>query len=102
MYFKIKLVLNNETYSINPYVVLFWMILYTTVHLINYRLVHPNSHIAHHMDYYKNLSLTDLFDLIFGSKYDENEIQDLDHFTINAVFSVLGIIIVKELFDLFK
>ena len=101
LYFKIKLVLNNETYSINPYVVLFWMILYTSVHLINYRLVHPNSHIAHHMDYYKNLSLTDLFDLIFGSKYDENEIQDLDHFTINAVFSVLGIIIVKELFDLF-
>ena len=102
LYFQIKLVLNNEAYTINPYVVLFWMFLYTTVHLINYRLVHPNSHISHHMNYYKNLSLTDFFDLVFGSKYDENEIQDLDHFTINVVFSVLGIIIGKELFDLFK
>ena len=75
----------NETYKLNVVTMLLWMLLYASVHLINYRLVHPNSHIAHHMDYYKNLSLTDMFDLIFDTKYDKKNIQNLNHFIINVV-----------------
>ena len=75
----------DETYKLNVVTMLLWMLLYASVHLINYRLVHPNSHIAHHMDYYKNLSLTDMFDLIFDTKYDKKNIQDLNHFIINVV-----------------
>ena len=75
----------DETYKLNVVTMLLWMLLYASVHLINYRLVHPNSHIAHHMDYYKNLSLTDMFDLIFDTKYDKKNIQNLNHFIINVV-----------------
>ena len=62
------------------------MLLYATVHLINYLdLFIQKIIIAHHMDYYKNLSLTDMFDLIFNTKYDKTKIQDLNHFIINVV-----------------
>ena len=33
----------------------------------------------------KNLYLTDMFDLIFDTKYDKKNIQDLNHFIINVV-----------------
>ena len=36
------------------------------------------------MDYYKNLSLTDMFDLIFNTKYDKTKIQTTS-FIINTV-----------------
>ena len=78
-----------------------WIILYATVHLINYRVVHPNSHISHHMDYYKNLSLTDMFDLMFNTKYDKTEIQDLNHFTINTVLITILLYFSKDICNVF-
>ena len=88
--------LGAEMYKLNHSTILLWSLLYTTVHLINYRIVHPNSHINHHKDYYKNLSLTDLFDILFGTKYDKNDIQDLKHFTINVLIIFILIIFLKS------
>tara|TARA_B100001093_G_scaffold497337_1_gene544148 strand:+ start:197 stop:1312 length:1116 start_codon:yes stop_codon:yes gene_type:complete len=92
--FGIKL--GKEIYKLNHSVILLWALLYTTVHLINYRVVHPNAHINHHMDYYKNLSLTDFFDLFFGTKYNKEDIQDLKHFTFNVIVICILIIFLKS------
>ena len=92
--FGIKL--GKEIYKLNHSVILLWALLYTTVHLINYRIVHPNAHINHHMDYYKNLSLTDFFDLFFGTKYNKEDIQDLKHFTFNVIVICILIIFLKS------
>ena len=92
--FGIKL--GKEIYKFNHSVILLWALLYTTVHLINYRIVHPNAHINHHMNYYKNLSLTDFFDLFFGTKYNKENIQDLNHFTFNLIVICILIFFLKS------
>ena len=48
------------------------------------------------MDYYKNLSLTDVFDLFFGTKYNKEDIQDLKHFTFNVIVICILIIFLKS------
>jgi len=93
--------INGEIYKLNIATMFLWVILYATVHLINYRIVHPNSHISHHMDYYKNLSLTDMFDLIFNTKYDKRKIQDLHHFIINTVLITIILYFSKDICEVF-
>jgi len=83
----------------NMMIMLLWILVYTSVHLINYRIVHPNSHIAHHMDYYTNLSLTDFFDLLFDTSHDKNNIQDINHFTINVLVITFLLYISKNVLE---
>jgi hypothetical protein len=89
----------GEIYRLNMMIMLLWILVYTSVHLINYRIVHPNSHIAHHMDYYTNLSLTDFFDLVFDTSHDKNNIQDINHFTINVLVITFLLYVSKNVLE---
>ena len=86
----------GESYKLNHPIALLWALMYATMHLINYRVLHPNSHVAHHMDYYKNFGL-DTLDIIFNTKHDLNDPENLNHSTPNIVLIAILIIIIKEM-----
>ena len=72
-----------------------WGLAYSTVHLINYNLKTPQAHIEHHIDQYKNYGM-DIFDIIFGTKYNLNTIENYNHYSINFII-ITCIIIIKNI-----
>ena len=79
-----------------------WGFFYATVHNINYFYTKPKTHIQHHIDDHKNYGI-DIFDIIFGTKYDINEIENMNHMGLNLIISALIIVYLqKYLNNLFK
>ena len=72
----------------------FWALLYTTVHIINYSLIYSKTHEDHHVNKYTNYGY-DIYDIIFKTKLDPNNIENINHYSINAI--IIGI-----LFYIFK
>lgn len=95
-YFNFGINCCGEVYKFNHSIILFWAIVYVTGHLINYRIYDPNAHTMHHKNYFTNLSLTDFYDLVFNTKHDVKDIQDIRHFKYNIVISLLVIIFLKS------
>ena len=63
---------------------LLWSLLYATVHNINYIIMPPKTHQNHHAD--KNTSYgLDIWDVIFNTKYDPDEIEVYNHMAINMI-----------------
>lgn len=53
---------------LNKKIILFWVLLYVSIHNINYNIKKSLSHMVHHKDVYKELSFGfDLWDLILGT-----------------------------------
>lgn len=78
-------------WNINTNVFWLWAFLYASVHNINYNLYPPECHIQHHIDPNTNLGI-DTLDIIFGTKYDYNCLENFNHGTIN-VFIITGLIL---------
>jgi len=57
--------------------IMLWGLMYSTVHNINYRLECNSQHENHHIDPKTNYAL-DVFDIIFDTKYDLNNIENLN------------------------
>ena len=85
----------NDTFRFNNTLIFIWGLLYTTVHLINYRIIHPNPHIEHHMDYYTNYGI-DTIDILFNTKYDIKGVEVFNHGTINIIVIFVLIYLLKE------
>ena len=79
-----------------------WGFFYASVHNINYFYTKPKTHIQHHIDCHKNYGI-DIFDIIFGSKYDTNEIEDMNHMGINLIIcAIIFVYLNKYLNNLFN
>ena len=65
-------------------VIVLWAFLYATVHNINYLYLSPTTHRDHHIDSSTNYGI-DTLDIIFNTKYDVNDIEDLNHASINLL-----------------
>ena len=65
-------------------VIILWALYYATVHNINYNIIHPTTHQQHHINNTKNYGI-DIWDIIIGSKYDWNEIENHNHTAINLI-----------------
>jgi hypothetical protein len=70
--------------SLNIYVVLLWALAYCTIHNINYDILSPVSHQMHHKDNSTNYGI-DFWDILVGTKYPGDEIEDINHYAINMV-----------------
>jgi len=57
--------------------IMLWGLMYATVHNINYFLVGNSQHKNHHIDPKTNYAL-DVFDIMFDTKYDLNNIENLN------------------------
>lgn len=67
----------------------FWALLYTSVHIINYTLIYSKTHEEHHINKFTNYGY-DIYDIIFKTKSNTNNIEDINHYSINAV--IIGIL----------
>jgi len=93
--FNIGLRIHEEVYVFNHSISLAWALLYTTVHLINYKLIRQNTHMDHHKDCYTNFGI-DTLDIVFNTKYDINEPEVFNHGAINMFFLTALIVFIKE------
>jgi hypothetical protein len=84
--------------SIDLRVCFVWGLSYATVHNINYLYLMPKTHIDHHKDSNKNLGI-DIWDIIFGTKYDWNDIEDVNHYAINFILCSIIVILIHKYFN---
>ena len=92
--FKIRL--------LNNYVLLYTTLLYTTFHIINYHILKVSTHIDHHKYDTSNYG-PDIMDILFNTKVDGGEIEDMNHATINSVFILILILFIMDSkYDLIK
>ena len=92
----------NPTFTIAGYhfipnitVVIFWSLLYTTVHNINYSILECSEHINHH--YFPNTNFgIDLLDIIFETKYEKDSVEVLNHIIPNIIVITALILYIKR------
>ena len=75
-----------------------WGLSYATVHNINYLYLMPQTHSDHHKDKHSNLGM-DIWDIIFGTKYNWDDIEDVNHYAVNFILSSIVIILIHKYFD---
>lgn len=68
-----------------------WCIFYATAHNINYNITSPTCHIDHHKNDRTNYGI-DIYDIIFGTKYDWNDLENYNHYAINMIIITVLII----------
>ena len=90
--FSIKF--SNYDFKFNRAVLLLWGLLYATVHNINYIILGCDQHTKHHIDPKTNYGI-DALDILFDTKYDINNIESLNHGTINVIIITLIIMYFK-------
>lgn len=72
-------------------IILLWTLLYATVHNINYNIITPLTHIEHHINYKTNYGI-DIYDIIFGTKYNWDNLENYNHISINTIIITFVII----------
>lgn len=69
--------------------ILFWAFVYTTTHNINYLIYYtPQVHKNHHKNKHSSYGI-DIWDIMFNTKYDYNEIEQHNHMSINMLIFVI-------------
>ena len=75
--------------------ILVWSLLYSSVHNINYVISKNSQHRNHHIDPKTNYAL-DILDILFDTKYDLNNIENLNvNWGINMIIITFLIIYFK-------
>lgn len=87
----------------NNYIILFWALFYTSYHLINYHMIKPDAHKQHHISNGVNNYGPEWMDIIFDTKSDGSEFEDLNSGIINMSIITLVILGLKNTdYDLAK
>jgi hypothetical protein len=76
--------------KLNNAIILSWGLFYATTHIINYNIIHPDTHVQHHLNKYINYSY-DFINIILGIKQDD-EIENMNHASINVICTMLFIL----------
>ena len=94
--FNFKISILNKTYYLNYNVILLWALGYATYHLINYPLKEKeNSHENHHKEPFKNFG-PDFLDVLFGTKYDLNNLDNMNDGVINLIFISIFLLLIRQ------
>ena len=95
-------ILNNIFLNniLDNWIILFIYIFYTTVHNINYSILHINkTHEVHHKEINTNFG-PDICDLLFDTKNNKLKgkefIEDTEHYIPNIVISMILILVIKK------
>lgn len=74
-----------------------WGLAYATVHNINYNIIKPEVHKQHHINDKTNYGI-DIYDILFGTKFNWEDIEDFNHFGINFIIITIAIVIIHRIF----
>lgn len=81
--------LKDNVFLFDPYVFMLFSIFYTSVHNVNYGMFHVNqTHYKHHLDYAVNYG-PDICDIVFNTKYPENDVENTDHYIPNILVATV-------------
>ena len=97
-FYNFKIKLGNGTFKFNKAVLLLWGLLYATVHNINYIILGGVQHVNHHINPKTNYGI-DILDILFDTKYDLENIEDINHASLNVILITLFIIYFKIFID---
>jgi len=97
-FYNFQIKLGNSIFKFNKAVLLLWGVLYATVHNINYIILGCEQHVNHHINPKTNYGI-DILDILFDTKYDIENIEDINHASLNVILITLFIIYFKIFID---
>lgn len=74
-------------------IALLWAFFYATVHIINYSILKPVTHMQHHANPKTNYGI-DIWDIILGTKSNMKCIENHSHASINLILITIVILLV--------
>lgn len=77
---------------LNNYTILYFSLLYTTFHMINYHYLNVKTHKDHHEDISYNFG-PDVIDVMFQTKKDHEEYEDMNHAIVNNIGILLIVVL---------
>ncbi len=72
------------------HVLFFTTIMYTSFHMINYHVLNVKTHSNHHENSKTNFG-PDIMDILFGTKMENDEYENMNHAVYNIVFALVFI-----------
>jgi hypothetical protein len=80
----------------DPWIVVLFTLFYSTLHNINYGVLHVNNvHFKHHKDVYTNIG-PDICDIIFSTKNEsDDDIENTNHYIPNIIIITILIMFLK-------
>ncbi len=75
-----------------------WGLTYASIHNINYLLHNSKVHMDHHLNTDTNYGI-DIFDIIFGTKSNWNDIENINHYSYNIIIITIIICILNYYFN---
>ena len=78
---------------LNNYVILYYSIVYTTHHMINYHNMKIDTHVRHHLDESTNYG-PDYMDVLMGTKQDNSTFEDMRWSIINSIIASIIVLTV--------
>jgi len=84
---------------LNPWIICFFILFYSTIHNINYSILHVNHvHELHHEHIHVNIG-PDICDVLFGTKHSsETTVENTNHYIPNIVIITLLVLGIQQLF----
>lgn len=79
---------------LDNHMIIFIALLYTTTHMINYHFYKVPTHIQHHVNTNTNFG-PDLMDILFGTKSDGDEIENMDNGIFNLIVILFIVVVLK-------
>ena len=88
------------TIFLNPWVLIFFILFYSSVHNINYSIFHINNvHKLHHQFVQTNIG-PDILDIIFETKnHREKKVENISHYIPNIIICNLIVLLIKYLWS---
>ena len=93
-YIDFSMHINNYVFRFNRSIIILWGLLYSSVHNINYNIIHPLEHENHHKECCTNFGI-DTLDILLDSKYDIKNVEIFNHYSINIIVITLFIMFFK-------
>jgi len=82
-------------FAINYYIILLWCFSYSTYHIFNYHYLNFETHKNHHINPSEKNYAPDWIDIIFNTKTDGEEIENMNSIIINIILSIFIIFMIK-------
>jgi hypothetical protein len=99
----LPLYLKYDNVYIDPWIVLFFVLVYSSVHNINYAIFRVNDvHALHHKEIKTNIG-PDIFDVIFNTKNkNNNKVENTNHYIPNIIITTILVVIIKTFAEINK
>jgi sterol desaturase/sphingolipid hydroxylase (fatty acid hydroxylase superfamily) len=93
----LNIYLSNSRYLgykvLNNYIILYFSLVYTTHHMINYHLMKVDTHVRHHKNTNTNFG-PDYMDVLFGTKQHNSTFEEMEESITNSLVSGVIVILV--------